>query len=494
MRAWGCADDGGRHKPRALALAVAVGAALVLVACEPASPPAPPVVAPTTPAPAGTYRAQAEQWVAGTLFPALLDRAGGGASARSWADRLVRSTPQQVVLTLAATPEARRRVASSAYEQALDRAPSRAEAGNLLSRLEADRFDALVAELFASSELTNRIRSDSAFIGWLYQRVLGRDPDAAGRDRLVSQLAGTATRVEVAVSLLRSGEAHRLAVTKVYEDLTGATPSAAALASGIRLLQASGGDPARVRAALATALAPTGYRVGVVGDSLGFDLAYRVAGLRLPAVVSAGGQNPRSGAAIACGVLSATAGYRWKVDGTWKALRNGTCPAQIASYQRTLLTHGPEVVLWTIGALEATEVMRPNGSVIAAQSAAMRAELTAEIVRRVDQLVAGGVRWVVFPQWACVGNRAPGSYHTAAYSRFVGSVLREVQVLRPAAASVMPTPPQVCVDGDPTGLPTREHRAARADEFHWVGGNGGAAWGWTYWFAPAIADLPGRTP
>jgi hypothetical protein len=112
------------------------------------------------------------------------------------------------------------------------------------------------------------------------------------------------------------------------------------------------------------------------------------------------------------------------------------------------------------------------------------------MVRRMDGWFARGVRKVLLPQWACVGDLSAPVFQDPGYSRFVRSILAEVVARRPAVATIAATPPQVCIGGDPTAEPSEDHRIARGDQFHWARGPQGAAWGWKMWFAPAIADLP----
>jgi hypothetical protein len=113
------------------------------------------------------------------------------------------------------------------------------------------------------------------------------------------------------------------------------------------------------------------------------------------------------------------------------------------------------------------------------------------MVRRIDGWVArGSVKRVLFPEWACVGNLSRAEMRVP-HTRFIRTVLDRVVAARPNVAAIAATPPEVCVGGDPTAAPTAAHRVARGDQYHWIDGAGGAAWGWKNWFSPAIADLTG---
>lgn len=456
---------------------------------------------PTTDAPADTWRGRTEAWVGTVVFPALFGRTGAPAARRTFAHQAVQGSPRAVALGLAATPEARRRQAGWAYEQGLARPASAADrtywAGRLASGWSHDR---MVSHLLGSAEASRRFPANVEWIGWAYQQALGRTPDAAGVAYWDQRLRDGTPRSFAARQILAAGEARQRVVTATWSELFGRAPGSGERTWAQSLLRGSGGDPQALRAEAVTPLAPAGYRVGVVGDSVGFDLVFRAAGQPLPAVVTGGGRRPQSASRLACGVLSDRAGYRWPRDpqlatsppgAAWGAPSDGRCPEELARLEDILLDAGPDVLVWAIGAWEWTRVMRPDGTIIAERSTAMREEVATAMVRRIDGWTARGVQRVVLPEWACVGHDSAPIFRHPGYTRFVRSILAEVVRRRPGVAIMAATPPEVCVDGNPEGQPTAAHRAARGDQFHWATGSGGAAWGWRTWFAPAIADLRG---
>lgn len=426
------------------------------------------------------------------LFPAVLDRAATPAEARRWGDQVVRGTPIAEAVALAESSESRRHQVALAYDTAFGRvaAPSERDgwAGQLAGAWSHDR---LLSHLFASEEQTRRTPGAAQWVDWTFGRLLGRAPDAASRTHFTDQLARGASRATVARGLIGSTEARRRQATLTLTEVLGRSPSAEEQAFAETVLRQSGGDVMALRAVTtAGAEAPAGHLVGVAGDSIGFDLAFRANNQPLPTVV-AGGRQPTTGAVIGCGVLSPL-GWRWRnANGHWQLAAGGVCPASVASHEQTMLDRGVRVVVWPIGAWEWSDVMRPGGEVVPARSPAMREALASAMVTRIDAWTAGSVRKVVLPEWACPGPEAPDHLRRPDQRRFIRSVLDEVVRRRPKVAVIPATPPQVCVGGDPEAAPTREHRVARRQQFHWGDGPDGAAWGWRNWFAPAIADLPG---
>lgn len=480
-----------------VALVVTLGAATV----APANPPAPPPVPPSTNAPADSYRGRLEAWVRTGAYPALLERTAADDAARFWADRTVRSGPGTTASHLATSLDARRIQVGIAYQRVLDRDPSSADRTYWAQRLTSGWSDDRLASFFLSSpEQLGRFPNDGDWVGFVFDRILGRTATASDRTWWAGEVAAS-DRNWTARRILAAGEARGLVADGAYQHVRGRMPTAGERTFGISYLRDSAGDLMRLRALIVTPLAPAGYRVGVVGDSVGFDLTFRAAGQPLPGtVMGSGNQRPSGAGRLGCGVLSDRAGYRWPRDpqlatsppeALWGEPADGRCDVEIPVLESTMMGTRPQVLVWQVGSWEWTPVMRPDGTVIPSRSAEMRDEVVAAMVRRIDRWVAGGVRKVVLPEWACVGDDSAPIFQHPGYTRFVRSLLAEVVRRRPTVASIAATPPQVCIGGDPTAEPTQDHRVARNDQFHWATGPRGAAWGWRMWFAPAIADLRG---
>ncbi|HYI62247.1 MAG TPA: DUF4214 domain-containing protein [Acidimicrobiales bacterium] len=453
---------------------------------------------PPTDAPPGTWRGQVEAWVGTQAYPALLGRPAPSGDRRYHAHQAVLTSPGHVARALAGSPEARRLQAGWAYEQGLARPSSDADRRWWATRLASGwTHDRMVAHLLGSPEASARRPADPAWVAWAYQQALGRGVDAPGSAFWVARLGSGTPRWVLARQVLATPEARRRTVTAIYLAVLGRAPGATERDRGVATLAAAGGNPQRLRAEVVAALAPGGLRVAVAGDSVAFSLTEKAVGQALPAVVTGAGQRPRLGGRLACGVISARAGYDLPPGATyfpdhtgWGLPGDGLCPQEVSRIERAMLDWGAQVVIWPIGAWEGTAVRRPDGTVLPARSPALRSELAAEMVRRIDIWTARTVRKVVLPEWACVGRQTPADLRSTTHVRWVRSILDEVVARRPAVAVIAATPPELCVGGDPEGLPTPAGSAAREGAFHWAEGPRGAAWGWRTWFAPAVADLP----
>lgn len=467
--------------------------ALATAACDP-GPPAPAPVPPVGPAPAGTVRAQLEAWVGTYAYPWALGRSASTQDRSVWADRVVRETTAGVGLTIAVAPEALRRAAAPRLRAHLQREPSADELTFWTAWLGTHSVDQLEATVAASGEVAARHPGSAAWLDRLAAVVLGRALTPAERTPRLAALAGGTARATLALELIRVPEARRRVVAQVHGELGLTAPSGTTLALRVSQLDAARGNDRVVRAVLAVDRAPARVRVGVVGDSVGWDLWNRGGGSAMARSILA---PVGSAARIACAALSTDPQYQildqfdpFVRGGTWRPIADGRCPAEVALLEATMLARGPEVVIWQIGAWETWSFRDGSGRVLAPRSAALRDALVGEAVRRIDGWTSRGVRRVLLPEWACNGPEADADHRSPAFTAFIRSVLDAIVAARPAAA-IAPTPPQLCVGGDPAGTATREGRIARGQQFHWVDGPSGAEWGYASWFAPAVADLPG---
>ncbi len=473
---------------RLVSLAVGVALALTVVGCDP-GPPAPRPVPPTSPAPPGTVRAELEQWVGAVAYPWILGRAAATPDTLVWGDRLVRGTAAGVGLSLGASPEARRGVAGERVGLLLERQASTDELTFWAAWLADHSVDQLDSVVGASSEARVRHADAAGWLDHLGVTLLGRPLTTAERNARIAALAAGTRPSQVTADLVRSTTARRWAVAETYRRLGLALPTGGVRDLRIAQLRSAGGNQRVLAAAVAAGRAPARVRAGVVGGSVGFDLYYRAGGPNMATSIVI----PVAGAGrIGCGVLAGDAQYQVLGSGpTWHAPADGQCPGEVAAMESALLDRGVEVIVWQIGAWETIRYRTGAGVVLQPRSSGLRSALVAEMVRRIDRFAAGGVRRVLLPEWACVGPLASSAHRDPGHSAFIRTVLDAAVAARPAMAAIAPTPPQVCVDGNPRGTPTREHRAARGNEYHWVSGPGGATWGWANWFAPAVVDLPG---
>ncbi|WCO65683.1 hypothetical protein PO878_14355 [Iamia majanohamensis] len=476
----------GARRPRLAVLVVALLAAGA-VGCDP-GPPAPAPTPPAAPARPGTVRAEVEAWVAAYAFPWVLGREASPTATTAWADQVVRRTPLDVGRSLARSPEGRRRTAGDHLRRLLGREPTPESVtgwGDWLAARSVDQLDGAVA---GSGELQARFPGDGAWLDHVGPALLGRPADGAERSSVLGALAGGAPRGDVARMLAASDAGRRHGVAEAYRGLGFAPPGGPVADTRVVQLAGAGGDERVLRAVLAADRAPARVRVGVVGDSVGFDLYYRAGGSRMASSILA----PVGGAGrIGCGVLSTDPQYSVLGPQGWARPGDGRCPVDAPASEASVLARGVDVLIWQIGAWETRTYRDGRGRVLHPRSAGLRDALVSEAVERTDGWTARGARRVLLPEWACVGPASGPEHRDPAFSGFVRSVLDRVVAARPAAAAIAPTPPQVCVGGDPRGVPTRPHRVARAQAFHWADGPAGATWGWAQWFAPAVADLPG---
>lgn len=476
------------------------GLAVLLVAstaCEPQKAglptdglkPAVPVAAPTTPATPGTWRAKAETWVQATLYPKVLNRTPTQTQVIGWGDGVVRHSPARIADIIAGSGEARGRAIALAYGRVLVRLPALAELTLWQQRLTSGwTVDQLVAFLANSGEFNNAHPSNTEWVQAIYLQLFGRPVDAGALAFFVGRLAGGETRTSVALSLQRSLEERRRIVGVHYQDVMGAPPSTVFRDFYVARLASIGGNEARLLADLSLLRAPKGLRVGVVGDSVSWDLAAH-ATERLPFVV--GSTFLRNAAALGCGTFAAEPGYRYRYsDGTWYSPGDDWCVKNLPPREAAVMAQGVDVFVWPLGAWEQGDVLKPDLTILPARTTIMRDALIQEIVKRIDGYKAGGVKRVLFPEFACV--RQVGTLGSVTYAQFLRGVIDGVIAQRPSLAAVAKTPPQVCQGGDPYGESTLDHALAREDDgVHWRKGAPGASWAWSVWLAPAIADLTG---
>ncbi|UOA29056.1 DUF4214 domain-containing protein [Pseudosulfitobacter sp. DSM 107133] len=110
------------------------------------------------------------------------------------------------------------------YQATLDRAPDRAGFDGWSDQLSnGTAFSAAVAGFVNSTEFRTVYGDldDGAFVELLYQNVLGRDSDAAGRQGWLETLAQGGTRVDVVTAFVQSAEFKRDTEQSVHDWIAG---------------------------------------------------------------------------------------------------------------------------------------------------------------------------------------------------------------------------------------------------------------------------------
>ncbi|MCB0964226.1 MAG: DUF4214 domain-containing protein, partial [Acidimicrobiales bacterium] len=299
---------------------------LVASACLPkAPPPEPPPVA----APPGTWRAEAEAFVQAAM-PLLVGTGDGRESAgdgRVRGDQVVRTSPAAVAAAIATTPGGAAHAVDRADERlgtGLDGAARNAVATEVAAgRIDEDEATVRLA-LAPGSPLAGL--GDEAFVDATYPMVVGRAADPGGRSYWLGRLGGGESRSSMVRSLARSGEARRIVVAAVHDELGLAPPSTGERDLYADLLGSTGGSTRALRAQLVTAaLAPAPRVVGVMGDSVAFGLSFYLGAVQVGPV-----QHVRGGTKIGCGVLSARAGWQVQAtDGSFHPPADGRCATEL---------------------------------------------------------------------------------------------------------------------------------------------------------------------
>jgi CubicO group peptidase (beta-lactamase class C family) len=230
-------DPSVRHWRAGLAALAATTALVVPIGGAQAVPASPATGAAATAArtsAAGAAVAQpgpatpAEEWAAAIV----LDVVGRQATHREvelTVDRLERGWPKaEIAVDLTRGREWAGTVVDDLYELILHRGPDRAGRAYWVDRLGKGSWTRdVAADLFGSPEFTEL--SGGSAIGYVdavYERVLGRKPDRGGIDHWTASIEAGAPRSEVAIFVFTSVEANGNRVDDMYEHLLGRAPDA----------------------------------------------------------------------------------------------------------------------------------------------------------------------------------------------------------------------------------------------------------------------------
>lgn len=204
--------------------------------------------------PGEEYGVAVEAW-AGGLYPLLFDRPADDGRAY-WADQAMARSGAWVVSTMGQTVEARRKTVTDVYQRVLRRAPDPAGrdfwAGQLLVR---PNVEALTLAVVMAPEFSGQ-RDDRTFVTDLYDRILDRPADPAGVDHWVSELAAGTTRERVAALFVRSSENRHRTVSAVHQEVVGRPPTASEATWWGAVFASVGLNRIRLEAAMALASLP----------------------------------------------------------------------------------------------------------------------------------------------------------------------------------------------------------------------------------------------
>ncbi len=143
-------------------------------------------------------------------YQALLGRTPDSDGRQHWLDRMAAGMPQGAVLdALATTDEHRRHLVATAFSSYLGRSPDPGGMDWYVGLLRRSVTATTVrADLLGSAERYSRAGgTNEGWVDAVYQDVLGRDPEPAGRQYFLDQLAAGVPREPLASAILVAPEA-----------------------------------------------------------------------------------------------------------------------------------------------------------------------------------------------------------------------------------------------------------------------------------------------
>jgi hypothetical protein len=142
------------------------------------------------------------------LYQDLLNRTPGEPEVEFWLDRLEAVPKRDVINGFLASQEYRRKSVNSFYEDLLGRDASNLELSTAISAMAAgSRDETVLAGVVASDEyFTAQGGTNVDFIQAIYQDLLGRAADAAGRQFWTDRLSQGVTRAQVVLGFATSTE------------------------------------------------------------------------------------------------------------------------------------------------------------------------------------------------------------------------------------------------------------------------------------------------
>lgn len=173
-----------------------------------------------------------------SLYTDLLNRTPSSSEVAGWVSVINAGAPAaQVAASFTTSTEFRTNMIVDNYQRLLDRTPAASEVNLWLNALQLGLSETQMTALFLSSGeyLLNhgggRVE-DLAIGNWLdgvYEDVLGRPPDDAGRAAWTNALRLGNSRFQVSLAIATSREADVRVVDAVFADLLNRTPDAGGL-------------------------------------------------------------------------------------------------------------------------------------------------------------------------------------------------------------------------------------------------------------------------
>ena len=174
------------------------------------------------------------------VYQDLLHRAVDPAGQANWMSQLAAGVDAaQVASSVEQSVEYRTDELQGLYQQFLGRAADPAGLALWLqARAQGSTLLNVEAAFLGSPEYSQRHggATDAAFLGSLYQDALGRAIDSGGQAAWSAQLAGGASRSQVALAILQSTEARTGLVENLYQTLLHRPADQAGLAAALTAL------------------------------------------------------------------------------------------------------------------------------------------------------------------------------------------------------------------------------------------------------------------
>jgi len=177
------------------------------------------------------------------VYLELLGRCPDQVGYDHWVARLDGGTSQAVFArSIARTSEAVGRVVDDAYETMLGRPADASGRAFWTARLQSHgRYDQLLADLGASSEFWSKAgSSNEGFVTRVYDRLLGRAPDAAGLAHWTGRLDAGVSRGALIRTIANLDEPLRRLVGSSYEEILARAPVGAEITDGVTDLRRTG--------------------------------------------------------------------------------------------------------------------------------------------------------------------------------------------------------------------------------------------------------------
>jgi hypothetical protein len=214
-----------RPPSRARRALASVALAVLLVSGSGTPTPAAAQTAPTQPGSLGPSRTHTYVQHVHQLF---LGRTASGAEAADLSHLVHAAGPTALTSRLALSPEWAGVRIDDLYRRILGRAPEPGGQAYWLGQLARGKtLESVAAGFYGSDEYYAIVgRSDGAFVDSLYDRLLGRQADAAGRAQWLDQLRQGVTRTTVADAFYGSVESRRQRVDALYAEVLGRAPDA----------------------------------------------------------------------------------------------------------------------------------------------------------------------------------------------------------------------------------------------------------------------------